>query len=47
MCPAPNFFDYMLWGGLAPFGLYLAVRLATAAFFRSKQHYDLQRMHHG
>ena len=43
-----SFFDYILSGGLALFGLYLGARLITAAYFNSKRHYDNQRNHnHG
>jgi hypothetical protein len=36
-------FQYILLGGLALIGLYLAARLITAAYFQSKHYYDNQR----
>lgn len=47
MCEAPNFFDYILLGGLALIGLFLAARLMSAAYFNSKQHYEQKRTRHG
>lgn len=47
MCEPFTMFDYILTGGLALLGLFLAVRLASAAYFNSKRHYEKQRTHHG
>jgi len=32
---------------VVPLVVYLVARLATAAFFKSKATYDMQRKHHG
>lgn len=47
MCPDLTIFDYILRGGLALLGLYIAGRLLSAAYFNSKRYYDKQRTHHG
>lgn len=45
---AESFGHYILIGGLALVGLYLAARLITAAYFNSKHHYENTRnRHHG
>lgn len=47
MCEATSSFDYILWGGLALLGLFLAARLVTTAYFNSKHQYEKQRNQHG
>lgn len=47
MCPATSAFDYILLGGLALIGLFLAARLISAAYFNSKHQYEKQRNQHG
>jgi hypothetical protein len=32
--------DYLIYGGAALLGLYLAARLMSAAYFKSKQQYE-------
>lgn len=46
MCQPSGFFDYLLLAGLAALGVFLVSRLATAAYFNSKHHYE-QRMKNG
>lgn len=42
-----SFGEIIAYGGLALFAIYVAARLVSAAFFKSKQHYERQRNHHG
>ena len=38
-----NFGEIIFYGVLGAIAVYLVVRLATAAYFKSKQQYDIQR----
>lgn len=42
-----TFTEYLLMGFVCLLILYVGARLATAAYFQSKQHYEKGRKHHG
>lgn len=42
-----SFLEVIAWGVLGLLAIYLACRLGSAAFFKSKQQHEAQRKHHG
>lgn len=40
-----NFVEYLAWTVLAVLGLYVAARVISAAYFRSKQDHELRKQH--
>lgn len=42
-----SFIEVVAWGALGLLAIYLAARLASHAFFKSKQQHEAQRKHNG